>query len=146
MKKLTIFLVLLTLISCKVASVDSKRDKLMILERKGWTFYLNSEKIKLQQIILDKQNFKSVDIQRSEKRIYISQKEQNPIYTNIKSIAHQDSLSINDLVVIDGIPYSNLDAKSLKIESSAIMKVTKSTDTIKIGCRPIKNLILISVK
>ena len=145
-KRTFICLFLITIVSCKVASIDSERNKLLILERKGWTFYINTEKIILEKTILDKRNFKSVEIKKSEKKIYIFQKEKSSNYLSITSLAAQDSLTDKDLVVIDGIPYSNFDAKSLRIESSAIIKLTKSTDTIKIGCRPIKNLILVSTK
>jgi hypothetical protein len=119
---------------------------LIILERKGWTFYINSEEIILEKTILDKRNFNSVEIKKSEKKIYIFQKEKSSNYSSITILAALDSLTDKDLVIIDGIPYSNFDAKSLRIESSAIIKLTKSTDTIKIGCRPIKNLILVSTK
>lgn len=145
-KKISVCLLLSLIVSCKVASIDSERYKLINLERKGWIFHINSEEIMLEKMILDKENFKSLEINKSEKKIYIVQKNQNPDYSNITHLASLDSLREMDLVVIDGIPYSNLDARSIKIESSAIMKLTKLTDTVIVGCRPIKNLILVSTQ
>ena len=139
-----IFILIFT--SCKVASVNSERNKLINLEKKGWSFYLNSEKIALEKTILDNQNFKSFDIKKSQKKIYIYQKERKTSYNNIKDLVLLDSLANDDLVVINGIPFSNLDARNLKIEKSAIRQVTKLKDTAWIGCRPINNLILITVK
>ena len=144
--KISGFLFLLFLTSCKVASVNSDRNKLINLEKEGWMFYLNSEKITLGKTILDRQNFESFDIKKLEKKIYIKQKLKKPSYTNIKDLVFLDSLGIEDFVVLNGVPFSNFEAKNLKIEKSAITKVTKIKDTAWIGCRPIKNLILISVK
>lgn len=149
MRILFAFFALVIITSCISSKIKYSEKKIYKLEENGYSVHYSNENIKFKNILLDRKNIKSVNKDRTEKTLNILSKDLHPnfitgeiLYNQIKKEANQNF----DLIVINGIPFSEQDLKFLKIEKSIykdyiILPPEKLNSTI--ACRQWQNGFLI---
>jgi len=116
--KISFFLLTITILSgCRTQSFSNTKDKIQ-RNFSNYEIFLNSEKIDIDTIYLDKNNIKSTKINKLEKTIHFTQKKKDVEYFSPQN-SFQDEKFEN--VIINGKILSELRIK--KIEVGAIKSI-----------------------
>ena len=145
LKILLSIIIALTFYSCSTYKINYNRDRIIKKYFDNYTILIDNEIIQLKNIYLDKDNIKSIIVDKNSKVVNISQNKKNELF-ELKNL-NLDSLSNIrrgwnkkkiKLIVLDGIPITDSLVEKIKIDPNSIKSfqiVTENTLNTKMNGR-----------
>ena len=137
--RIFLFLLLLTLtFGCATRNINYDRNKILKKYASEFDIILDSEKVNLENLYLDKDNIKTISIDRKEKTVTIDQLKKPELIT-LNNI-YLDSLSKGrrgwnkkeiGFIIIDGILLNDKTTEEIKLDPNAIkdFRIQKGEDS-----------------
>ena len=149
-----LWILLLVIYSCSTNIINYDRAKIIRKQNAEYSVYLNDNKIDINNVYLDKNNIKNVEINRKKKSITINQQQKRKLVKLkninfnkfIKDSAYRKE-NKNILVVINGVPLQDSMVEKTKLEMNSIksIKYIPANEQETISCEPQNKDILIII-